>query len=327
MRVPHTTSLFQIAVALGLAAACNSHIDKNQPAVGGSKYSAIQERIIKPKCLSCHSGVAPADGLDLSSYAGVMSQVVAEEPDKSPFYQSVLTGRMPKSRPAISKTDLELIAQWIKGGAKETDNGLQSMRPTYQWVHKNIFEPRCLVCHNSERPRGHVDFSTYEALIKSTGHDAAPIFPSSIDKSAVYLEVLEQKMPPKPRAITPEEMRVLSDWIVRGAPEFTPGVIIPGKGEPNPPQANYEWLSKNTLRRCGSCHGVPFKVANVDFTTYQTLIDSPGKETRALVPGDLQKSGIYMEILTGHMPPPQKVLSETELTLLKQWIEAGALNN
>jgi hypothetical protein len=45
------------------------------------------------------------------------------------------------------------------------------------------------------------------------------------------------------------------------------------------------------------------------------------------VPGNLQKSGIYVEILTGHMPPPQKVLSDLEVGVLKQWINDGAPNN
>lgn len=199
---------------------------------------------------------------------------------------------------------------------------------SYAWISKNVFQTRCVVCHNSTVPRGKVDLSSYEGLMSSAGaHDKKPIVAGDADNSVLYREVSEQKMPPAPRKLTAEEQKALGDWILAGAPEKTEGVVLPAPGQPNPPQANYEWLSKNALRRCASCHGAPFRVANVDFTSYATLLASPAKGRRALVPGDPEKSGIFHETSVGDMPPERYGLNEEEVRVVREWIQEGAKNN
>lgn len=201
---------------------------------------------------------------------------------------------------------------------------------TYEWISKNVFQTRCVVCHNSTVPRAKVDLSSYNRLMASPGpggHAKQPIVAGDAENSALYLEVSEQKMPPTPKRLNEAEQKALHDWILAGAPEKTPGVVLPPQGAPNPPQPNYEWLSKNSLRRCGSCHGVPFKVANVDFTSYATLLASPAKELKALVPGDPENSGIFHEVSEGEMPPERHGLTEDEVRVVQQWIQDGAKNN
>ncbi len=200
-------------------------------------------------------------------------------------------------------------------------------QPTFKWVAKNVFDTRCVICHNAAKPRAKVDLSSYEGLVASKGNKLNPIVAGDAEKSGVFIEMNEAKMPPEPKLFSADEIKALETWIAAGAPEKTPGVVLPPQGAPNPPQANYEWLSANSLRRCGSCHGIPFKVANVDFTSYATLMASTGKKLKPLTPGDPAHSAIYDEVLRGKMPPKRHGLTPDELKVVQQWINAGALNN
>jgi uncharacterized membrane protein len=315
-------------------AGCNMREDKNQisPLTSG-KFAVIQQKIISPKCVTCHSGPSAADGIDLSSYSLIMQSraVVPHDPEKSSFYLSVAAGRMPKGRERLSQEDQDLIFSWIKDGAKESElQGPSSAQPTFTWISKNILEPKCIVCHNSAKPRGKTDLSSYEALISSEGRKHKPVVSGDAQVSGLYLEVAEHKMPPTPKSLTSQEIDSLSTWITNGALEITPGSPPPSPPgvAPGPPQPTYEWLSKNLLsRRCGNCHGIPFKVANIDFTSYATLMDSKGITMRAVVANSPSQSGIYREILTGHMPPPRKEVSAEETKVIHEWIQSGALKN
>src|SRR5262249_21338913 len=138
-----------------------------------------------------------------------------------------------------------------------------------------------------------------------------PIVAGNPQKSGVYEEIAEDKMPPIPKKLNADELKALHEWIANGAPEVSGG---PVPGPMDPPTPTYEWLSKFLLgRRCGSCHGIPFKTAKIDFTSYQTLIASKGKSGRALIPNDPEHSTIYIETSTGHMPPKRKTVTESEV--------------
>lgn len=108
-------------------AGCNTHENKG-PAnaaarISQSRFAQIQVRILKTKCLNCHSGNNSAKGIDLSSYKVVMASgtVHPKEPDLSPFYTAIRLGKMPKSSPPLSNEEADLVYQWIKNGAGESD--------------------------------------------------------------------------------------------------------------------------------------------------------------------------------------------------------------
>jgi hypothetical protein len=89
--------------------------------------------ILTKRCTSCHEGNQKKGGVDLSSYDLVMgkSLVVAGSPEKSKLYTSV-TGaqpKMPKNGGPLTKAETDLIAAWIKAGARNpppTRSGLTS---------------------------------------------------------------------------------------------------------------------------------------------------------------------------------------------------------
>lgn len=80
-------------------------------------FSWINTNIIQPKCITCHSGVAPKGGYDMSSFNNVMTRVNASNSSSSLLYQRVLDGTMPKSGSSLSTNELNSIKTWIDSGA------------------------------------------------------------------------------------------------------------------------------------------------------------------------------------------------------------------
>jgi uncharacterized membrane protein len=95
---------------------------------GTSAFSDV-DRIFQARCVKCHSGTRPPEGLHLDSYSGVMAgskdmQVIVKgEPDKSELakrIKGISKPRMPKDGPPwLSEKDITLIETWIAAGAPQ----------------------------------------------------------------------------------------------------------------------------------------------------------------------------------------------------------------
>jgi hypothetical protein len=76
---------------------------------------------------------------------------------------------------------------------------------------------------------------------------------------------------------------------------------------------------------CQSCHGAAVKLSNLDLRTRESMLQG-GERGPALVPGDPEKSRIYL--YTAHLEqpamPPGAKLSKEKVDALKQWIADGA---
>jgi hypothetical protein len=84
--------------------------------------------ILRTHCNNCHGDVGkPKFGVDLRTVASIMKGdkngdpiVVPGNPEKSPLYESITSGRMPEEgKPAPPPEKLEIIRNWILSGAKE----------------------------------------------------------------------------------------------------------------------------------------------------------------------------------------------------------------
>ena len=95
------------------------------------------EPILRAHCNNCHGAAGRAKGgVDLTTLAAIRKGgrggdpiIVPGDPDKSPLYESITSGRMPdEGRPAPPKEQLEIIKQWILGGCKERRRTIRSRR-------------------------------------------------------------------------------------------------------------------------------------------------------------------------------------------------------
>ena len=84
-------------------------------------------KIFELRCISCHSGPNPADGLGLDRYEQVMSGgehgpvVVPGRPDESELMQRIRGAaqpRMPLGQPPLAENEMQAIERWIARGAK-----------------------------------------------------------------------------------------------------------------------------------------------------------------------------------------------------------------
>jgi hypothetical protein len=82
-----------------------------------------------------------------------------------------------------------------------------------------ILKKRCLPCHNDELKNGNISFLDRSSLLKG-GVRGPAIVPGRPEES-VLIEALrhegELQMPPGPK-LPRREIRVLTEWIRRGAP-------------------------------------------------------------------------------------------------------------
>jgi len=99
------------------------------------KYKSISGTIFAAKCVLCHGGKKKEKNIDLTSYEKIFSRdifpplVIPGNPEKSSLYQSVATGRMPKGGPGLTRKELRVIYEWIKGGGKKEDEDIPPTNP------------------------------------------------------------------------------------------------------------------------------------------------------------------------------------------------------
>jgi len=95
---------------------------------GAPAFSDVNQ-IFQTRCVKCHSGARPPEGLHLDSYGGVMAgakdvQVIVKgEPGKSELVKrikGISKPRMPKDGPPwLSEKDIALIEKWIAADAPQ----------------------------------------------------------------------------------------------------------------------------------------------------------------------------------------------------------------
>jgi hypothetical protein len=87
-----------------------------------------------------------------------------------------------------------------------------------------LLERRCVECHHAKVSKGGLDLSTREALLR--GGETGPAFvPGKPDESALYrlsARLEKPHMPHKREKLPPEELAVLRQWVVAGAPYARP---------------------------------------------------------------------------------------------------------
>jgi hypothetical protein len=90
---------------------------------------------------------------------------------------------------------------------------------------------------------------------------------------------------------------------------------------PNADSTGAEILSQ----RCVRCHNADKTRGGLDLSTRETAL-AGGATMDALVPGDLEKSGVYQRAKDHSMPPPKDAppLADKEVDVLADWITAGA---
>ncbi|HCM96859.1 MAG: hypothetical protein A2X25_05370 [Chloroflexi bacterium GWB2_49_20] len=106
-------------------------------------------------------------------------------------------------------------------------------------------------------------------------------------------------------------------------PTATPGTTSPGSGE----VSFADQVQPIFQSRCIACHNSSSGQAGFDASTYQAVMTS-GDSGPQIVAGDAANSPLItlLQTATGFMPPMGK-LSDDDIQIIVEWINAGALDN
>jgi len=170
-----------------------------------------------------------------------------------------------------------------------------------------IFKSSCIQCHGPDTKMKGLNLSNLAGVMKG-GESGAVIVPGKPDESVLYRLVQEGKMPKAGKPLSQDQLTTIKEWIVAGAPSalaFETGVL--------------PILKAN----CVQCHGPETQTKSMNLSTYAGAMK--GSESGAVVvPGQPEASLLYQKVSQGLMPKGGKPLSADQVTVIRQWIEAGA---
>ncbi len=70
-------------------------------------FETLKQKVLIPHCISCHRSMDTPDGIILDIEPG--------RPEQSLMYLSVKSGSMPKSKPPLTVSELEIVRKYIEG--------------------------------------------------------------------------------------------------------------------------------------------------------------------------------------------------------------------
>ena len=184
-----------------------------------------------------------------------------------------------------------------------------------------IFEQQCLMCHGAEPFQGELDLRSVASLLKG-GKSGSAVTPNKAEHSLLIEKIVHKAMPPFPPGLSDPQIETIRNWINTGLAHE---------------QAVSETLvtEKDVLPifqlRCAKCHGKRQQKGDLDARNLKTLLQG-GNSGPALVPGSSDKSLLFARVTKGEMPPPDMLYesqirppTESEVAVLKKWIDQGAL--
>jgi mono/diheme cytochrome c family protein/cytochrome b subunit of formate dehydrogenase len=277
--------------------------------------------LFEKKCITCHHGVVPSGGLDLTTYADALKggkkgpAVVPNSTASSVLIQAQAASIHPGQ---LTADELVNITAWIDAGAPETAAAASqgvAAPPALDW--KNLigpmFQQKCAGCHGASGQAG-LNVSTYADALKG-GKTGAGIVP----KASADSEIIKiQAAGGHPGQFSAEDLAKVKEWIDAGAPEIAPAGAAPAAAAP----AARDWktvIGPMFQQKCAGCHGASGQ-AGLNLSTYADALKG-GKDGPGIVPKASADSEIIkIQAAGGH--PGQ--FSAEDLAKVKEWIDAGA---
>lgn len=187
-----------------------------------SKQALLEAKamgILRTSCAGCHNASSPGGGIDYMMDINALKYyrlVIPGEPQLSELYDSIATGRMPKSS-TLTQDQIKAIYDWIFEGMSGTAvpvNAPPASSATlvakYSSISAKILVPKCLGCHGSANPAGGYSVATYNGVM-------ALVQPGNAAASGLYDSTLKNRMPKNGVPLSSQELTAISDWILSGA--------------------------------------------------------------------------------------------------------------
>lgn len=208
-------------------------------------YQQINDHVIAPKCLECHSNAGGNKGrLNLENYRNVFA-------NKEGIRESILDKSMPKDRPPLNEYEIRLVVAWIESGASELAQrapepvvvpaeppaeppvvvppvivppvgpivppqpepvvvpDIELDQIDFSIVTKYVLQTNCYKCHSDAGGnKGQVNLETYANVMDNL----------SDVKFDIEMDMMPLA-PPKGIPLTDAQKKLILSWIENGAPE------------------------------------------------------------------------------------------------------------
>lgn len=188
--------------------------------------------ILSKKCAHCHGKEKRNAGLNLATSADLQLGgesgpiVVAGQPDESLLFQKVRDGEMPpEGNEPLTKTESELIRQWILEGAKLPDAGPGRGPRITQHQIVPLMLLRCTACHGGRRREADLDLRTKAGMLRG-GKSGPAVVSGKPEESLIVRRIKAEEMPPRRQLVSvsvkpmeQSELHKLEAWIADGMPE------------------------------------------------------------------------------------------------------------
>ncbi|MEZ6065166.1 MAG: c-type cytochrome domain-containing protein [Planctomycetaceae bacterium] len=221
------------------------------PRIGPSFAGEIAP-LIEGKCVSCHGGANPRNGLDLSTFAGWKQGgqggplLIPGNPARSLLIAAVATPdaqkRMPKNAAALSAEEIALLAKWVEKGANfdgDSEATLLADLGKENTPEPTVIIPKptgsetvsftrdvapfmanlCVRCHNSNRQSGGLSLETFHDMMKG-GDSGRVVLPGNVEGSRLFRLTGGLELPRMPAdnqvRITRKNYEDLKKWFEEG---------------------------------------------------------------------------------------------------------------
>lgn len=266
---------------------------------------AAVSAIFEARCVRCHAGDVPPQGLALTSHAAVMAGawtgpvVLPDAPEDSPLYQRItgqIRPQMPLDGPPfLAEAEIALLRDWIASGAPgpadDAPEPVVAPPPdpygdgiiTYPEVEQ-IFLTRCIECHSDNSKTGGppegLRLTSLEEIL--AGGERIAVIPGNPEASEILRRVegrADPRMPyDGPPWLTEAQIALLRDWIAGGARD--------GAGTAAPVPVGAEVRYRGVMTGPNEIDGIGFAV-----TGATRVDDRPGVGQQAEVRGRVTPDG------------------------------------
>lgn len=174
--------------------------------------------IINSNCAisGCHGGGSAQDGVDFSSYNGIMQQITVGNALNSDLYEAITEDDVDDIMPPLPSSPLTpgqiaIIRDWINQGATHEEcNDCDLTNITFSQAVWPIIESNCTGCHSGINPQGNLSLTNYDeiSLIAGNGY-----LSGVINHEAGFIA-----MPFNGQQLSDCNIDIIEDWINQGFP-------------------------------------------------------------------------------------------------------------
>lgn len=231
-----STKVFSMLAGLVVVASCQhdpivpgaGNPNPNAPVVstqGCSSDTVYFENDILPFLISncamsgCHDAQTRAEGINLTTYAGVISggEVQPGNPNSSDLYEVLVENRLdkrmpPPPAPALPADKIAMVRKWIEQGAKNNacrdTSACDTLNMGFAADIQPMMQSFCIGCHGANNPSAGINLSTL-AGVQAVANNGRLV--GAVAKVQGYVP-----MPPAGNGLSTCQVNQIKAWINQG---------------------------------------------------------------------------------------------------------------